>query len=370
MKLQCHRPTLSMAFGTVGSVVPARTPKEILKNVRIIAENGTATLIGTDSEIGVRYEIPEVHVEEPGETLVPAGRFSQILRELTEDDFHLSIEDGGVWIRCGHSEFRLSPEDVADFPPVPSFEETAYLAMPGGVLKEAIRRTVIATDTESTRYALGGVLLEAATDRVTFAATDSRRLSVVEAPCRQEGTVESNNAGPVVPSKAMQLIERSITDEDAEVALALHENDAVMRVGQCTISSRLVQGRFPKYRAVIPDETPITIEMVAGPLYSAVRQAQIVTNDESRGVDFKFADGTLTLQSIAADVGQSKIELPIPYDGEALTITFDPRFVADVLRILDNDTAFTLHLTDGDSQAVIRVGDSFTYVIMPLSRDR
>jgi len=86
MKLQCHRPTLASALGTVGGVVPARTPKEILRNVHIIAEDGTATLIGTDSEIGVRYTIPEVHVEEPGQTLVPSGRFQQILRELTDDD--------------------------------------------------------------------------------------------------------------------------------------------------------------------------------------------------------------------------------------------------------------------------------------------
>ena len=168
----------------------------------------------------------------------------------------------------------------------------------------------------------------------------------------------------------MSLIASTISDEDAEVHLAIHTNDALVRSGNCTISSRLVQGRFPKYQAVIPDETPISIDMVVGPFFSAVRQAQIVTSEDSRGVDFTFAEGTLTLTSSAADVGQSKIEMPISYDGEAVTITFDPRFVADFLRVLDSETSFVFGLKDGDSQAVMRVGDSFTYVVMPLSRDR
>ncbi|QDT62810.1 DNA polymerase III subunit beta [Calycomorphotria hydatis] len=370
MKLQCHRPLLAAAFGTVGGVVPTRSPKEILKNVLLIAEDGKATLIGTDSEIGIRLTIPEVHVEASGQTLLPAARVQQILRELTDDEVRIELEEDAVWIRCGHSEFRLSPENATEFPPVPDFEEANYYALQGGVLKESIRRTVIATDAESTRYALGGVLIEPANDRVTFAATDSRRLSVIHSPCRVEGTLEQVGTGPVIPSKAMSLIASTISDEDAEVHLAIHTNDALVRSGNCTISSRLVQGRFPKYQAVIPDETPISIDMVVGPFFSAVRQAQIVTSEDSRGVDFTFAEGTLTLTSSAADVGQSKIEMPISYDGEAVTITFDPRFVADFLRVLDNETSFVFGLKDGDSQAVMRVGDSFTYVVMPLSRDR
>jgi DNA polymerase-3 subunit beta len=175
----------------------------------------------------------------------------------------------------------------------------------------------------------------------------------------------------VIPSKAMSLIERSIAGaDDDEVWIALRNNDVLVKSGNGTIVSRLVEGRFPKYRQVIPAESPIAIDMVAGPFYTAVRQAQIVTSDESRGVDFQFADGTLTLQSQAADVGASRIELPISYGGDPLTITFDPKYVADFLRVQENDTPIVLSLTDSESQAVMRVGDAYTYVIMPLSRDR
>ena len=240
------------------------------------------------------------------------------------------------------------------------------------MLRDAIRRTLFATDVESTRYALGGVLVEPGPNGLTLAATDSRRLAVVEFPCSKHGDPAGGPAsGAVIPSKAMSLIERSIAGaEDDEVWIAMRNNDVLIKSGNGTIVSRLVEGRFPKYRQVIPAESPIAIDMVAGPFYTAVRQAQIVTSDESRGVDFTFHDGTLTLQSQAADVGASKIELPISYSGDSLTITFDPKYVTDFLKVLDPETSFVLNLTDGESQAVARVGGDYTYVIMPLSRDR
>ena len=113
----------------------------------------------------------------------------------------------------------------------------------------------------------------------------------------------------------------------------------------------------------------VTVELLVGPFYSAVRQAQIVTNDDSRGVDFTFADGTLTLESQATDVGTSKIELPIAYDGEKLTIKFDPRFIAEFLRVLEPEQTVTLRLIDSERAAVFETDDQYTYVVMPLSRE-
>jgi DNA polymerase-3 subunit beta len=120
----------------------------------------------------------------------------------------------------------------------------------------------------------------------------------------------------------------------------------------------------------VPRDANIQIELVVGPLHSAVRQAMIVTNDESRGVDFRFHEGTLTLESQAADVGTSKVEMPIAYDGESILVTFDPRFVAEFLRVLEPSAAVTLQLSNPNSAAVFRADESYTYVVMPLAPDR
>lgn len=370
MKLKCHRPSLSNAFQIVSGVVPSRTPKEILKSVKLAVADGRATLIGTDEQVGIRYEIPEVETDSAGEVLLPTSRVISILRELTGDTVDLEVTEEAVWIRAGHSEFKLAAGDPAEFPPVAGFEEDRYFVVPAQSLRELIRRTIFATDVESTRYALGGVLMELEPEKITLAATDSRRLAVVTSSCQSQGVEDVENRTPVVPSKAMTLIERSIADEEGEVQIAVHANDVVVKSGQSTIYSRLVEGRFPRYQDVVPQQHNVVVEMVVGPFYAAIRQAQIVTNEESRGVDFCFTRGQLTLKSLAADVGESKIELPVSYDDDDLTITFDPRYIAEFLRILDSGSPVRLHLIDSESAAVFRTDDGYTYVIMPLSRDR
>jgi DNA polymerase-3 subunit beta len=375
MKLHCHRPALAAALQVVGGVVPSRTPKEVLRNVKLQAVGGKATLLGTDSEIGVRYEIPGVEIESEGETLLPAARTISIVRELTDDRVDIVVDADAVWIKSEKSEFRLSAQDASEFPPVAEFDDERYYAIPGKSLRDAIKRTAFATDAESSRYALGGVLLELGRDKVTLAATDTRRLAVFEIPCRCHGGEQTDNSAPVIPTKALSLIERSIPDASGDAAgsealLAVHANEALVKVGSSTIYCRLVEGRFPKYRDVIPAKATTSVDLVVAPFYSAIRQAQIVTEEDSRGVDFKFASGLLTLTSKSADVGQSVIQLPISYDGAELAILFDPRFIADFLRVLEPERHIRLDLIDAESAAVFRTDDAYTYVVMPLSRDR
>jgi DNA polymerase III subunit beta len=370
MKLHCHKNSLMTAFQVVSGVIPSRTPKEILRNVKIEARDGSVTLSGTDQEIGIRYNLPGVEIEIPGETLLPTARMISILRELSDSSVDLELTDGGVQIRSGQSDFHLATEDPAEFPPIAEFEAENYLTISGNLLREAIRRTVFATDTESTRYALGGVLLELEADSFTLVATDSRRLAVMKSACKAVGEVALSESTPVIPSKAMTLIERSIENDDEDVLIAIQANNALVKSGHSTISCRLVEGRFPKYGDVIPDSSKVSVEFVVGTFLSAVKQAQIVTNDESRGVDFTFANGVLKLSSKAADIGQSTIELPIDYSADELTITFDPRFIAEFLRVLEAEKVVKLDLIDAESAAVFRTDDAYTYVTMPLSRDQ
>ena len=110
--------------------------------------------------------------------------------------------------------------------------------------------------------------------------------------------------------------------------------------------------------------------MEAGSLRMAVEQASIVTSEESRGVDFQFGSGVLRLMSQSADVGSSHVELPIAYDGKAVEITFDPRYLVDALKTLDDTTAITAELIDSKNAAVFKTDDHYTYVVMPLTRER
>ena len=372
MKALCNREGLLAAFGMVSGVVPARSPKPILQNVKLVADaEGGSTLMATDLEVGIRHRVLGMKVDQPGAAVLPTARFSSILR--TSDDPELAVEWEGdrLVVRGLRSEFTLPGEDPNLYPEVPDFAATGYHVVAAADLRKLIRRTIFATDVESTRYALGGVLVELTAESITMVGTDGRRLARMSADAQAENGAANPSGSPVVPVKALKLIERNLDDGDPPVHVAVQGTSAVLvRTERAVIYSRLVEGRFPRYQDVFPANVDVKIRLEAGPLRLAVEQASIVTSEESRGVDFTFADGALRLSSQAADVGSSHVELPIAYEGKPVEITFDPRYLSDALKTLDDNAEVTAELIDAKNAAVFKTEDRYTYVVMPLTRDR
>lgn len=371
MKIVANREKLLHAFQTVAPVAPARSPKAILQNIKLDVSDEGATLMATDLEVGIRYAVDGIEVESPGTVILPTGRFGPILRESNDDAFRIETDGQSTTVRGERSKFSLPVANPSEFPPVPNFDEQACYEVPARLLKELIRRTLFATDNESSRYALGGVKLESDGQTLIAIGTDGRRLAKMEGPINAVGEPVGFGEATIVPSRSMQLIERTVADDDAEVRLAVRQNEVLVKTPRATISSRLLEGRYPGWRDVFPQRTgSAKIELPVGPFAAAVRQAAIVTSDESRGIDFTFGDGTLVLAGKTADIGQSHVELPIGYSGDAITITLDPRYLSDFLKVLDMEKTFTLDLQDGDAAAVCSTDDGYGYVVMPLARDR
>jgi DNA polymerase-3 subunit beta len=365
---------LLTAFGLVSGVVPARSPKPILQNVKLIADaDEGSVLMGTDLEVGIRHRVLGVKVDRPGSVILPTSQVGSILRTSSPDDQELDFESDGerLVIRGLHSEFTLPVEDASLYPEVPDFNATAYHVVAAADLKKLIRRTIFATDVESTRYALGGVLVELTGDSIAMVGTDGRRLARMSAGADSENDPPAVAGSPVIPVKALKLMERHLSDDDPPVHLIIQAGSAVlMRTETAVIYSRLVEGRFPRYQDVFPASVDVKIPLEAGRLRTAVEQASIVTSEESRGVDFRFGGGMLKLTSQSADVGSSHVELPIPYEGKAVEITFDPRYLVDALKTLDDSAAITAELIDAKNAAVFKTDDRYTYVVMPLTRER
>lgn len=371
MKLTCERAKLSHAFQTVASVAPSRSPKPILQNVKLEAGPDSVVLTGTDMEMGIRMEVPGFEVEAPGTILLPISRFGSILRESSEEKLELESDGQRTTIRGQRSEFRLPSENPDEFPQVITFQEEKYHDLPAAFFREVVRRTVFATDNESPRYALGGVLIELTLQGITAVSTDGRRLAKQEGPAKSVGGHQTGDNMTIIPSRAMQLLERALADNEENIQLAARENDVLVRSGRATVYSRLVEGRYPKWRDVFPRRTDaVKIELSVGPFHAAVRQAAIVTSEERRGVDFTFGEGKATLAAHGAELGESHVEVPIAYDGPDIVITLDPRYVSDFLRVLDPEQTFAVEVRDGESAAVCTTEDGYGYVIMPLARDK
>jgi DNA polymerase-3 subunit beta len=371
MKATCDREKLWHAFQTAASVAPARSPKPILQNVKLEASKTGAMMMGTDLEVGIRVEVSGFDVEAPGSVVLPIARFGSILRESADEKLNLESDGRRTVVRGQWSEFQLPCENPDEFPAVVAFQEESYHELPARFFRELVRRTVFATDNESSRYALGGVLLELSGDKIIGVATDGRRLAKQEGPAKSVGGHESGENMTIIPTRAMQILERALADNDENIQLAARENDVLVKSTRATIYSRLVEGRYPKWRDVFPRrEDVVKIELTVGPFYAAVRQAAIVTSEERRGVEFTFGEGKVLLAGHGAEFGESRVELPIAYDGPPLPVSLDPRYVSDFLRVLDSEQIFTMELRDAESAVVCFTDDGYGYVIMPLAREQ
>jgi DNA polymerase-3 subunit beta len=374
MKLTCKRDGLLTACQLVAAAVPARTTKEVLSSIKAVARDDALTLIAFDTEVGIRYELRGVTVQRAGSAIVPITPLTQILKESNDEEVAIDSGSEGSRVKAGTSRFELPTRPVDEFPDIPAFEDNGrYHEVAAGVLRALVRRTAFAADRKDSggRFALKGVLWEAEGRVARLVATDTKRLAVCEGPANVYGPGETGQTSHLVPPKAIALLERNLLDDGGLVRVALRANDARFQTDRAMIYTTLVQGRFPPYRNIVEQarkSATVRIPLPVEGFLTAVRQAAIVTDEESKRVDLKFQAGRVTLEARGAETGSSEVELALPdYDGPAVSIAFDPAYLIEYLRALEGEPAVTLELAGKDNPALFRCGESYTYVVMPLA---
>lgn len=366
MKAVCNREGLLAACQLASVALQTRDVKPILKNFKAVAKDGRCTLMATDLELGLRLDVRGLEVEKDGEAILPASRLLAILRETQDDKLIVEADSNACVVHGEHVEFEMTGEDPANFPDLPTFTDDRYHEIEAGKLREIIRRTIFAVATESARYSMTGVFWELEDKLARLVATDGRRLALAEAPAVSQGGHSTAGQTPVVPTKALGLLDRDLQDDKELVRVAFRPNEVLFRTGRAVVYSRLVEGRFPNYREVFPRKQPVKIALVAGPFLSAVRQAAIMIDEETKRVTFHFAKNLLTLTARGMDTGRSRVELPIDYAGKAVEVNFNPGFITEMLRVLPADASVSLELIDNISPALFKCGPDYSYLVMPL----
>ena len=364
MKLRFNREEAAEALSNACAVAAVRTPKEILKCVRVEALPDAVLLSATDLELGLRIAVTQVEVDEPGETLVVADTLAKIVRECADEVMSAETTVSELHLRGAGSHFQIVTQAPAEFPPVPTMEGEPDFTVENGLLQRMIEWTVFAAARESTRYAINGVLWEVSGKELVMAATDGRRLSVAKgklSSCRSKSL-----PSVIVPGKALSLFNRLGGDADAAVAVKVTSNQLLLRVGRAVISTNLVEGHFPKYQDVIPADCDRTVELNTAEFHSALKRAALLTNEESKGVRLAFSDGILTMSSRAPEQGEATISFPVEYKGEPIAMGFNPVFLTDVLRVTHTDELI-FAFKEPNRPGVLRVGDGFIHVVMPVN---
>ena len=349
--------TLRAALAAVMRAVPAKSAKPVLQNVRL----GDGLLSGTDLELRIDREI-DYH-DEP--MLLPAYRLSAILKAATGDEVILKPNGTSITVKCGAGSWTLPTEDVAEFPTWESHELKAICRLPADQFCRAAKATIYATDSESSRYALGGVLVEVADGNPTWIATDGRRLACVETETDQA----VDDSQTILPGRLVALA-ASLAVGDGSVQIEADAKEVRFSLDGTTITGRLVEGKFPRWRDVLgePEGEPTVIDVAE--LLQSVQSAAIVTSEQSKGITLAWTANTLVLVGRSSEYGESKVICPTIAAGSTAGTKLDPKYVAQFLANLpgDEEPHVDVYVKDAQSRVVLRCGP-YTGVIMPLAED-
>ncbi len=361
MKLKIIRSTFLEGLKAVQNVVAGKGSLAILQNVLLETHEGDLKLTTTDLDISVISSIPCEIVEE-GATTLPVKLLFSTISTAPEGEICIDVDENDVAsISAGSAKFRITGLNEKDFPRLPHDDEAFSYDVPAATLKEMIRKTAYAASQDDTRRTLKGVLMSFKDQKLTMVATDGRRLALVES--EMEFPVDAER-DIVLPAKAVQELQRSLASVEEGVKILIQKSQICFRLSTATIYSKLMDDTYPNYIQVIPTSVAEQITVDRQLLLSALERVKVM-RDNANSTRFVFDANCLTVTSAAGDSGSAKDEVPIKYAGETIEIMFNPDYVMDPLKAIDDDEV-KIELNSGTQPAVIKCSVPFLYVLMPL----
>ncbi|MFB3737754.1 MAG: DNA polymerase III subunit beta [Candidatus Velamenicoccus archaeovorus] len=360
MKFRCDRDALSEALQVVQRGVSSRPGIPALTGVLIEAGgDGALTLTTTDLEVSARLSI-EVQVQEPGIALVPARLLADTVKSLSDAPVEFEADQGQARIRCAAYEGSLRLLPAEDFPSLQPPSGTRVV-VDAPVFTEAVGQVARAASRDEARPVLTGVLVEVSREGLTLVSTDSYRLAVREVVATAGGEAKA-----IVPERAMSEAGRAAGGlEKGQVELFVDGSQVSFQVGQLTLTSRLIEGEFPNYRALLPEAYESRLTVSRQQLIDAVRRVGLLARDTSP-VRLEFNALGVKLSSSSPDLGQAVEAVEARYEGEELTAAFNPGYLADGLAAATGETV-RLEVRDGLKPGIVRgESDDFTYLVMPV----
>ena len=361
MKFKIARSKFLEGLKSVQNIVAGKGSLPILNNVMINAVGRELTMTTTDLDISITSAV-DCEVMEAGASTLPVKLLANLVSKASEGEIEVETDAREqATIVAGTAKYKLAGLPEKDFPRLPKDDEAASYALPQQTLREMFRKTSYAASQDDTRRTLKGVLMSFKDAKLTMVATDGRRLALVENEIEFPKDAERDI---VLPFKAVQELQRSLAG-DGNVEIVVQKSQVCFKLGAVMIYSKLVDEVYPNYVQVIPRDCAETITVDRQGLLDALDRASVMTMDEAHSTKLIFDGNRLTVTSAASDIGEAKDEVNIKYAGERLEILFNPTYVMDCLKAIDDDEV-VINLNDGHSPAVIKCSIPFLYVLMPL----
>ena len=366
MKISLSRENLLRALQTVAGVVEKRQTMVILGNVLLQIQQNTLTVTASDLEIETRAQTELESSSGDFAITLPAIKLMTIVRSLPDGlTILLNFEEGRCDLSAGRSRFKLSTLPADDFPTIDLTQTEISFALQQHQLKQLIQNTAFAMASQDVRFYLNGMLFDINQSVLRVVATDGHRLSTCATQLSTEGLVPTQ---AILPRKGVLELQKLMSDNDTLIEFSLAKNYLTVRLEDTVFTCKLVDGRFPDYRRVIPQNNDQMIQTDRELFRNLLQRAAILSNDKFKGIRFALAANLLSVHAQNSEQDESHEDMAIDYQGPEMEIGFNVNYLLDVLNSLHDDLV-TLRMKDANSSCLFETQTDVCecqHVIMPM----
>ncbi len=361
LRITVAKDELAAKLGVVARGVSTRTTVLVLGGIQLRAEGSQLHLAATDMEVSLRASV-DAQVTDEGTVVVPGRLLLDIARSLSDGEVSIEHhpEEAVVVVAAGGATYRLHTYSNEDFPRLPEVDTDSLHTIDRAALVETVARVGRSASRDESRPVLTGILVRFEPGKIVMAATDSYRLAVKETPV----TDALPELEAIIPARALQELARIATSGD-EVQLGMQENHVVFGADGTWLTTRRIDGQFPNYRQLLPEQFEYELPLPRDEVLEVVRRVSLMAQRNSP-IRLRFAEGELTVSAITQDVGEARESLPAPFTGDAMEIGFNAEFLRDGLESVDSET-IKFKLISPLRPAVLEGdADDYVYLIMPI----
>jgi DNA polymerase III subunit beta len=371
MKIEILKSDLLNMISKTQNIVEKRTTMPVLINVLLEAKGSTLKIFATNLEISLTTEAT-VRIAQEGRAAVSAKSLFEIIKELPEGKIEITrSENNWVKIAQGKSVFNLVGIGPEEYPVFPSHTSNDFVEISTELFLDMIAKTIYSVSTDETRYHLNGVYFEKPIGRGTtgylMVATDGHRLSLVNRSGADRAADTPGPEGVIIPKKGLAEIYKLLEGAPENFKMAVEGSQLVVVIGSTVLMVRLIEGKYPNYRQLIPQGLNQTVKLNREVLLSSLKRVSLLSNQKSKGVTLTFNDGKLEITSNNPELGDAKEEIPVDYSGKSMRIGFNAKYIMEALTAIQEEE-IDLDLKDQLSPGVLRpkADKNYTCVIMPM----
>lgn len=365
MIISCNTSQLNKAIQTVQRAIISKPSTPIFSGIHFIAQESRLEIQAMDLTMAISCTI-DADITEAGEIVVSAKHFSELVRKLPAEQLTITKnnENNTIKILSGNSEFQLLLMNEEDYPKFPEFDGNRSITLEDEKIKELIKKTIFACSNDEARPLFTGILVEIQDGKITFVGTNTHRLAIKALP--QEAAEPMN---VIIPAKVLTEISRNLaSDVPQDVHISLLNNQLMAFIDNVVIVSRLIEGKFPDYRRVIPPKFAITAKVNVKELAGAVERVALFSTDGDYSIiKVSVAAGEMTITSSSPEVGTGREVIACETEGDTLNVAFNSRYILEILKNLEADEA-TLSMNTSLSPVCItaEVEPDYTYIVTPV----